>query len=500
VVAVATSSAFSGRERTKLAMLAPFARLLGAYLVLPNALFIIAGRFVFLARATINVDYLLLGCLAPLLPRRIVGIVFTVLLVIDSVLSFAPVFHFDLAAGAIPIVGALTSRLLLYPLTLAMAIAIVVVALIAERLSRIPTQRFERIALMVTTAFAISLDVIAGTNSVQKTDGGLLGFNVGTSAIYFGARVVLRALSTSDPPPNIEPVMSATSALRQEAINEVTPRAAVNIVLVIVESLGHFRTEGSDSTLFAPLLTPAIYQLYDVRLGTVPAHGATTSGELRELCGLRGDFLAIGHMKTKECLPAILAGKGYVTTAFHGYSRALYGRMTWYPEVGFQRMWFGEDLSQLPDTRLCGTTFHGVCDEDVARILETQLLHSRVGQRNFLYWLTLDSHLPVDVTNVPQATFSCDRLPQTQRFSDVCNLVRLYERVLSTIAEWATRPDLPATRFIVVGDHAPPFFSREKRSFFADSEVPFLELVPRPPTSTKRTAAAAPYPPARPVR
>src|SRR3989442_8331394 len=41
-------------------------RALAAYLLLPNLLFAILGQFVFVTRPAINVDYLLLGCVAGL--------------------------------------------------------------------------------------------------------------------------------------------------------------------------------------------------------------------------------------------------------------------------------------------------------------------------------------------------------------------------------------------------------------------------------------------------
>jgi phosphoglycerol transferase MdoB-like AlkP superfamily enzyme len=504
MVAGAAPTQVATRQWGPLGNLGDLGRALGAYLVLPNLIFVVAGAFVFVARPTFNADYLVLGCAAPFLSRRNVAIAFAILLGNDCLVSLAPVFHFDLSTGAVPVAWSLTSRLLFYPLTIAMAIAIVLVAVVAERFSRTSGKRSERVALIIATTLVIFLDVIAGTNSVQRTDGGVFGFNIATSTLYRTALGLYRAVSTSDSATSaaITPIPSATGTLREGMANhaELTASSEQNIVLVVVESFGHFRHAGSDSVLLQPLLDPAIRARYEVRAGVVPAHGATTSGEIRELCGVRGDFLFIRRMSTTDCLPGILGRAGYRTTAFHGYSRGLYDRMTWYPRVGFQELWFGEDLARIPNTQRCGTTFHGVCDDDVSHVIEQQLVSPGAGERHFIYWLTLDSHLPVDATNVPISILACERLPETQRFGDVCDLVRLHQRVLSTVARWAVHQHLPPTRFIVVGDHAPPFFSRDKRALFAPDEVPFVELIPKGAMTRRPPLAPARRSSGRPVR
>src|SRR6266498_3462340 len=134
----------STRQWAWLANLSDVGRALCTYLIVPNVIFLVGGAFVFLARPTFNADYLLLGCAAPFLSRRNVAIAFAILLGNDCLVSLAPAFHFDLSTGAVPITGSLTSRLLLYPLTIAMAIAIVLVSVLAERLGRTSGRRQER--------------------------------------------------------------------------------------------------------------------------------------------------------------------------------------------------------------------------------------------------------------------------------------------------------------------------------------------------------------------
>src|SRR5437660_1012785 len=77
----------------------------------------------------------------------------------------------------------------------------------------------------------------------------------------------------------------------------------------------------------------------------------------------------------------------------------------------------------------------------------------------------------------------------------VCTLMRIHRLVAMDVAAIAMNPALPPTRFVVVGDHAPPFFSRDKRAIFSPDSVAFVELVPRglerrTPTAAHVTSAA----------
>src|SRR5438128_1287078 len=90
---------------------AAWLRPLAAYLLLPNVLFAILGQFVYVTRPLINVDYLLLGCIAGLLPRRVVTVAYALLIANDAFVSLSPVFHFGLETAVFSFTFALTRRL-----------------------------------------------------------------------------------------------------------------------------------------------------------------------------------------------------------------------------------------------------------------------------------------------------------------------------------------------------------------------------------------------------
>src|SRR2546430_16861491 len=87
-------------------------------------------------------------------------------------------------------------------------------------------------------------------------------------------------------------VPSATGGVRRALTTgrQSSALGAVNVVLVLVESLGHFLDGQGDAVVLAPLLSNSIRARYEVRIGTVPSHGATTNGEFRELCGVEADY------------------------------------------------------------------------------------------------------------------------------------------------------------------------------------------------------------------
>jgi len=64
---------------------------------------------------------------------------------------------------------------------------------------------------------------------------------------------------------------------------------------------------------------------------------------------------------------------GYETVSFHGYHRWFYQRELWYPTVGFQRIYFADEMQQFSPPK-CGTSFAGTCDLWIADRVEQELL------------------------------------------------------------------------------------------------------------------------------
>ncbi len=475
-------------------------RSLAAYLLLPNILFAILGQFVYVTRPLINIDYLLLGCIAGLLPWRVVTAAYALLVANDAFVSLSPVFHFGLETAVFSFTFALTRRLAFSSVAVLFAASATAVAIVGERLSGARETRVARPGLLAAAVLIIGIDILGGTSALSHADSATLRVNIATSAMWKTGTTVRRgmaAVADGQESGNVPSMMSATDGIRQALTSGVggSSVGAVDVVLVIVESMGHFKAAGVDSQVLAPLLSDVVASRYRIRVGTVAARGATTNGELRELCEAEADYRKVRRVESGDCLPAMLRRDGFRTIALHGYSQEFFDRYQWYPRLGFEQMRFGEQLTRLPGIPLCGSTFRGVCDAAVGQILKQQLERAPKGEHRFIYWLTLSSHLPLDATGAEGSTLDCRQSAEGRQSEDVCILMRIHRLVATEVATIAMDPALPRTRFVLVGDHSPPFFSREKRALFVPNEVPFVELIPRPlnlqPGATRPTTAAA---------
>lgn len=264
---------------------------------------------------------------------------------------------------------------------------------------------------------------------------------------------------------------SATDSLWQP---EAFAAARANVVVVVVESMGLLESGPARERMFAPLEDALLKRTYRITTGAVPFTGSTVVGEMRELCRLRtGVHVTQATLTGKEaCLPKQYAALGYQTVSYHGYRETMFRRGDWYPMLGFQQMNFAAQMSNLP---FCNGAFFGVCDAAVAEAMEQRLSATRAagGPPQFLYWMTLTSHLPVDESRVPAA--GCPLAGD----AGVCGQLAYVQTVLASVRRLALDSDVGPTAIVVVGDHAPPYASLERRELFDEHAVPFVALIPK---------------------
>src|SRR5437867_2901912 len=160
---------------------APIARWLTAYLILPNLLFVILGRFVFVTGALFNLDFLLLGAVAGFLPLGLNIATYGLLLAIDAFVSLAPVFHFGLETAVFSVPYGVTLRLGVVALILACAVSISTTAVLSAEARAGHRRRPVRPGALVIVAALIGLDALAGTNGVFRADAAI-SVNIATSA------------------------------------------------------------------------------------------------------------------------------------------------------------------------------------------------------------------------------------------------------------------------------------------------------------------------------
>ena len=86
----------------------------------------------------------------------------------------------------------------------------------------------------------------------------------------------------------------------------------------------------------------------------------------------------------------------------------MFERQAWYPKVGFNKEIFGDQLVKRTK-RVCGSAFKGACDADLAPVIEDPSRKASIsGKPRFIYWLTLNTHIPVPPGEA-LTNFHCDR-------------------------------------------------------------------------------------------
>jgi hypothetical protein len=248
--------------------------------------------------------------------------------------------------------------------------------------------------------------------------------------------------------------------------------ASRRILFVVAESWGLPKDSASIEQQILPLR--ASDHVRDFKLSDIDAVGTTAAGELRELCGRIPTRLNFRHMSAQavgECLPAKLAKQGYKTVALHGAFGAMYRRLLWYPVIGFGELVFRETL---PFTGMQCHSFPGYCDRDLFAVVRQKL----EGDKVFLYWLTLNSHVPYDRRDVVnyRAQLCRDAFGASDN-EQLCNYQNLHVQFFEYLAKLAEEESMRGVEVVVVGDHAPIFNASASRARFEPERVPMLHFV-----------------------
>lgn len=452
------------------------------YLVLPTLAFFLLGREFFISRPLINNDYLFLWICSSYLSRRATIGLYAGLAGLDLILSTESIYHFStvdiiLAARDFMEFESVVSCALAGALLLAAA---AVLALIRSRSTAGP--KLARRSQLVIGISALAVTGASLTRSYDLLDIYPKTFGDNTIAASGVAETLLAGFefeTASSEDQRTFPVKeAATSRVMRDMSAGGKSAVPYNIVVILVESQGLLKSENDMRRVLAPLIDPAIERRYVVNKGTARFHGATMAGELRALCRLYVPYAIPSNLKGLErCLPNLARDFGYETVSYHAFNRWFYERWNWYPALGFQRSYFAGELEPLSPLS-CGTAFRGICDLWIAGQVEQELLASG-GKRKFVYWLTLNSHLPVDSHLASDSSFDCRATATLREDIGPCELARIHFQLYTRIAQMLLNEKLAPTRFIIVGDHMPPFATLSERALYDNGRVPFVDLIPR---------------------
>jgi len=459
----------------------PFYCIAPLYLALPLLLSLASTRLLnALPHGYVNLEFLAIGAVAMFLPRPLVFCLLLADSLADCAYSICYTYQFsvsDLFESARFLSLLPNGRLMAGCAVAAMT------ALACWALSRVRPHRRRRIhaacALAGLAAVLLPIDMLSGQNPLLHKDLALLPGRLARSPFltlgvraFYAYRTEQTALHAQNAP------MASASAQIDSRL-----KTRPDVVLIVVESWGLMLDPHLDASLLAPYADAAVTQRYRVSSGTVPFIGLTVPGEARELCHSTIGFgiLYSAAQLAQQCLPGQLHAQGYESIAIHGYAGEMFHRAAWYRALGFDRALFGQELRSLGLQR-CGGAFPGICDSSVAGFIGRDLLHAHRQQPRFVYWVTLNSHLPVPAQPGLPDDNACAADPALGDSAALCSWFRLVRNVhiaVSRAAAQATRP----TIFILVGDHAPPFASPRLRGQFSASQVPYVMLAPASVTS-----------------
>jgi phosphoglycerol transferase MdoB-like AlkP superfamily enzyme len=462
----------------------PLYLIVACYLIMPNLPLLLSTRTLGAQpHGYINLECLLIGALGVFLPC---GVVF-VLLFLESLADFAYSVCYTYQFSLENLLSSLR-YLPLLPMSrilegvVFLGAGILFCAALAFVRPRPQMRLWTSGVLLACVAILTPIDIFCGQNPIWHKDVAFSPYRVARSPIFtLGVReTAARFTNKKESQADDAPMRSASSSLISLFDKQRTSTEFPNVVLIVVESWGQAADSHIAQLLTAPYDDPRIALKYNISHGTVPFTGLTVPGEARELCQSAIGFgiLNASSGLVGKCLPAFFHARGYQNLAIHGYVGQMFYRSNWYAKMGFDRMWFGPNLHQmgLPN---CRGAFPGICDAAIAGWMGSSLLSADQGKPQFIYWVTLNSHLPVPAHPDLADDGVCATQQALRNSAALCSWFRLVRGVHQSVQQVALGNTARPTVFVLVGDHAPPFGDPELRADFSSAQVPYVMLTPR---------------------
>src|SRR5450830_1195878 len=283
----------------------------------------------------------------------------------------------------------------------------------------------------------ISLDILNGSAPYfYKTGATIAPINVAGSALRIAIISTVQRDSSK--------IVDISDADLASNLAEVKVWAEKNqkrsVVYVLVESLGESLDGNED--LFIEILKKGLTSKYEIRSELVGFNGSTTSAEMRELCSKIGSYSVLDNKIGANCLPNYFNTLDWVTKGYHGFSKKMFNRSEWWKYIVFQQTFLTSQFN-----------------------------------KEFIYILTLNSHLPI-----PSTVFTKEDMSrgECRLHIEVCALEKSHSVVFTQINFELNRIDpLKLPYVVIVGDHSPPFGNELIRNNYSQSKVPKFVLTPK---------------------
>lgn len=446
-------------------------------LVAPTLIFAVVGAFLFLQRPLFNIDYFLLFMVLFPFSHRWAVVALSALLCMDIVFALAPAYHFSMAS-VLQSTADMFNLNPVYLLTEAGKVLglLLLFGFVTGRIARsIRNIRPVLITCALLTVGAVGLDQTLPLGTLRAESMPLSNPNIAASTLNDLRIAVQTAAQRGENDGHATPAPSAAKDVGLRTLK----MADTHVALIVVESLGQPVSEAIQRFQWAEI--DALNSLPKVRVqrGTVPFKGSTVPGELRELCDVR---LLVIHPAPEtvaefDCLPKHFALMGFSSTGIHGFSGTLFSRNLWYPQLAFDEVLFAPELrEQAGLTKRCGLAFSGACDQEVWGYIAKNIL-TRTDTKQFVYWLTLTTHLPIEPA-MPEDRRRCLDVKELADSLGACDLINHLDPLFASLARSIREGSIRGTRILLVGDHAPPFLDSKTRALFDGNNVPyaFIEI------------------------
>lgn len=243
------------------------------------------------------------------------------------------------------------------------------------------------------------------------------------------------------------------------------------ILFIVVESLGLPKQQAIANDLLWPLLQLQNNKVSSLIINYPQYMMPTVHGELRELCHAVPQNFNLRDLKQgfEQCLPNKLKLLGYKTSAYHGALGIMYDRKDWYPRAGFEKTFFYESK---PWQSRC-YSFPGICDTEISDAIAEQF---KSNDKQFVYWLTLNSHAPYDFRDIKYDLLECEKY-NIDANSMSCRNLKLQAQFFYVLSKMIRQPQFSNTQVIIVGDHSPTIFDQtEKATVFDGNKVLMLKF------------------------
>ncbi|MFA6037117.1 MAG: sulfatase-like hydrolase/transferase [Legionellales bacterium] len=439
------------------------------FLVVPNLIFYILSHTFFVKGVWIDIDYLILGFLLYYLPFLISYLLFVVIVSLDIIYSVLPGFHFTDANVIRSIEHVLYLDVM--SISLIAGLGLIILYAVLKLLKKIASKQAALSCLLMLFVI-LGADTLLGKR--ETTDFSQKKFS---SSLINNFRKNLQEESIGD-----EMKISGTMPAVSDVIHThlATEKMPNHVVYIVLESIAYFNEQAANDLQWQAFSHENMANRYDIQTGIIPFKGSTVPAEMREFCRMEVETINpdLTKIDTKACLIEQFKNNDFHTLSFHGFTGLFFNRFEWYPELGFDEMFFINDIDRKIGPVRCneGAFFEATCDESILQLIHTELLNSE-HEKVFIYWLTLNTHLPV--VKPMDGKLDCSLSPTTAQFEDLCHLAQQHDALFNEMVSVMTDPNLPPTLFVLVGDHAPPFLSKEILATMDNDHVPYMILWPK---------------------